>query len=180
MEVHLGYPEELHDYHKDYSLAPEKIKVKEEMLSPYSLEIKKENDIKVGICSKLIPNLLLKKNYVVHYGNLKYYLSEGSILKKIHKILKFKQSDWMKPYIEFNTQRRKEPTNETDNTLFKLLNNAAYGKTMENMRKRIKIRITTDEKEFLKLPQDLHILDLKHFDRNLVVIHDKKRTINIK
>ena len=150
MEVHLDYPEELHDYHKDYSLAPEKIKVKEEMLSPYSLEIKKENDIKVGISNKLIPDLLLKKNHVVHSRNLRYYLSEGLILKKIHKILKSKQSDWMKPYVEFNTQRRKELTNEADKTLFELLNNAVYGKTMENMRKRIKIRITTDEKEFLK------------------------------
>ena len=82
-----------------------------------------------------------KNNYVVHYRNLKYYLSEGLILKKVHKILKFKQSAGRKPYIDFNTQKRKEATNEADKNSFKLLNNAAYGKTMENMRKRIKIRI---------------------------------------
>ena len=82
---------------------------------------------------------------------LKYYLSQRLILKKVHKILEFKQSAWVKPYIDFNTQKRKEATNEADKNLFKLLNNAVYGKTMENMRKRIKIRIIKNEK-------DLHTL----------------------
>ena len=58
--------------------------------------------------------------------------------KKVHKILKFKQKGWIKPYIDFNTQKRKEPTNDADKNLFELLNNAVYGKTMENLRKRIK------------------------------------------
>ena len=71
-------------------------------------------------------------------------------IKKVYKILDFKQSAWMKPYIDFHTQKRKEATNEADRNLFKLLNNVAHGKTMENMRKRIKIRITTNEKDFLK------------------------------
>ena len=65
-----------------------------------------------------------KKNYVVHYINLQYYLSQGLILKKVHRILEFKQSLWMKPYIDFNTQKRKEATNEADTNLFKLLINA--------------------------------------------------------
>ena len=69
------------------------------------------------------------------------------ILKKVHKILEFKQSTWMKPCIDFNTQKRKEATNEADKNSFKLLNNAVYGKTMENMRRRIKIRIIKNEKD---------------------------------
>ena len=91
-----------------------------------------------------------KKNYVVHYRNLKYYLLNGLILKNVHRILGFKESAWMKPYIDFNTQKRKEATNEADKILFKVLNNAVYGKTMENMTKRTKIRITKNEKDFIK------------------------------
>ena len=133
LEVDLEYPENLHDFHKDYPVAPEKIKIKDEMLSPYSLEIKKENDIKIGGVNKLAPDIMPKYNYVVHYRNLKYYVSQGLILKKVHRILEFKQSAWMKPYTDFNTQKRKEATNEADKELFKLLNNAVYGKTRENM-----------------------------------------------
>ena len=105
-------------------MAPEKIKVTEEILSPIQLEIKNEYDTKVGSTNKLIPNLLQKKNYIFHYRNLQYYLSKGWILTKVHKILEFKQSPWMKPYIDFNTERRIEATNEADKNLFKLLNNA--------------------------------------------------------
>ena len=150
LELDLEYLKNLHDFHKDYPMAPEKIKVKDEMLSPYCLKIKNKHDIKLGDINKLTPNLMSKKNYVVHYRNLKYYLSQGLILKKVQKILKFKQSAWMKPYIDFNTQKRKEATNEADKSCFKLLNNVVYGKTMENMRKRIKIRITKTQKDFLK------------------------------
>ena len=111
------------------------------MLSPYCLEIKKKNDIKSGDINKLTPKLKSKKNYVVDYRNLQYYLWQGLILKKVHRILEFKQSAWMELYINFNSQKIKEATNEADKNQFKLLNNTAYGKTMENMRKRIKIRI---------------------------------------
>ena len=150
LEVDLDYPEKLHDSHKDFPMAPEKIKVKEEMLSPYSQENAKKFDIKTGTINKLVPNLMAKEKYVVHYRNLQYYLSEGLVLKKVRRILEFKQSDLMKSYIDFNTERRKEPTNEADKNLFKLLNNAVCGKTMENMRKRMKIRITKTPKDFLK------------------------------
>ena len=74
MEVDLEYPEKLHDFHNDYLMAPEKIKIEEEMLSPYCLKRKKENDIKVGVVNKLTPNLMSKKNYVVHYRNFKCYI----------------------------------------------------------------------------------------------------------
>ena len=149
------------------------------MLSPYSFEIKNEYDIKTGGINKLALNLIPKKNYGVHYKNLQYYLSQGLILKKIHKILEFKQSDWMKPYIDFNTQKRKEASNEADKNLFKLLNNAVYGKTMENMRKRIKIRITTNEKDFLKYASRPTYISHVKFGKNFVVIHEKKELLTL-
>ena len=105
LEVDLDYPEYLHDSHKDYPMAPEKIKIKEELLSPYCLKNAKKFEIKTGGINKLAPN-------VVHYRNLKYYLSQVLVLKKVQKILEFKQSAWMKPYIDFNTQKRKGATNE--------------------------------------------------------------------
>ena len=77
-----------------------------------------------------------RNNYVIHYRNLQQYLDLRMKLKKIQRILKFKQNDWMKPYIDFNTQKRKDTTNNTDKNQFKLLDNAVYGKTMENTRKK--------------------------------------------
>ena len=121
-----------------------------------------------------------KNNYVVHYRNLKFYLSNKLILKKVHKILEFKQRDWMKSCIDFNTQRRKEATNEADKTLFKLFNNAVYDKTMENMRKRIKIRIIKNKKDFIKYASRPTYINHNIFGKRLVAIHEKKRIINIK
>ena len=88
-----------------------------------------------------------KNNYVIHYRNLQQYLELGMKLKKIHKILKFKQSDWMRPYFDFNTDERKESTKESD-------------KTIENLRKRIKIRVVKNckVKTLLNIHQDQHAL----------------------
>ena len=85
----------------------------------------------------------------------------------------------MKPYIDFNTQKRKEATNEADKNLFKLLNNAVYGKIMENMRKRIKIRITINEKDFLKYCSRPEYISHKKFGKNLVAIHEKKEIVKL-
>ena len=69
-------------------------------------------EIKVGYVKKLIPNLGHKNNYVVHYRNLQLYLSFGMKLTKIHRVLKFKQPDWMKKYIDFNTEKRMNDAND--------------------------------------------------------------------
>ena len=107
---------------------------------------------------KLVPNLMNKNNYVIYYRNLQQCLKLGKKIKKINRILEFRQSAWMKSYIDFNTNRRKEATNEADKSHFKLLNNAVYGKTMKNMREIIKIRIVKSAKDLLNIHQYLHAL----------------------
>ena len=94
--VDLEYPDDLHDLHNDYPLAPEKLKVKSDMLSDYCLNITEKYGIKVGEVDKLIPNLKDKETYIVHCRNLQLYLSLGMKVVKIHKVLNFKQSDWLK------------------------------------------------------------------------------------
>ena len=95
-------------------------------------------------------------------------------LKKTHRVLKFKQKDWMKPYIDFNTQKRKEATNQADKNYFKLLNSAVYGKIMENMRKRIKIRVVKNAKDFIRYTSRPTCVNWKVFENNLAAIHEKK------
>ena len=106
-------------------------------------------------------------------------LELGMKLKKIHRILKFKQQDCMKPYIDFITQKRKEATNEADKNHFKLLNNAVYGKTMENMRKRIKIRIVKNSQDFIKYTSRPTCINWKVFENNLVAFHEKKISLTL-
>ena len=108
LKVDLEYPEELHELHNDFPLTPEKLTVSSDMLLKYLKKIGDKYEIKVGDVENLIPNLGNKTNYVVHYGNLQLYLSLGMKLTKIHRVLKFNQSDWMKKYIDFNTKKKKE------------------------------------------------------------------------
>ena len=98
LEVDLEYPDELHEWHNDYPLAPEKLAVSGDMFSKYCKEIADKYEIKVGDVKKLIANLGNKTKYVLHYRNLQLYLSLGMKLTKIHRVLKFKQSNWMKKY----------------------------------------------------------------------------------
>ena len=99
-------------------------------------------------------------------------------LKKIHRELKFKQKDWMKPYIDFNTER-KEATDEADKNHFKLLNNAVYVKTMENLRKRIKLRVVKNTEDFIKYTSRPTCANWKVFENNLAAIHEKKISLTL-
>ena len=101
-----------------------------------------------NIVKKLISNLGNKTYYVVHYRNLQLYLSLGIKLTKIHRVLKFKQSAWMKNYIDFNTKKTINAANDFEKDFFELMINSIYGKTMENLRKRINVRLVNNEKDF--------------------------------
>ena len=107
LEVDLEYCKKLHDSHSDYPLAPEKLEISSNMLSKYCSDIANKYGIKIDRVNKLVPNLRDKIKYVVHYKSLQYYLSLGMKLIKVHRILKLKQFNWLKEYIEFNTEKRK-------------------------------------------------------------------------
>ena len=133
LEVDLEYPGELHELHNDYPLVPQKLAVSSDMLSKYCKEIVDEYSIKVGDIKKLIPHLGNKTEYLLHYRNLQLYLSLGMKVTKIHRVLKLKQSDWMKKYIDFNTEKRKNAANDFEKDFFKKMINCVYGKTIENL-----------------------------------------------
>ena len=147
LEVDLEYPKELHELRNDYPLAPEKLTVTNDILSNYCKSIADKYEIKVGDVKKLIPNLGNKTRYVVHYRNLQLYLSLGIKLTKIYRALQFKQSDWMKKYIDFNTKKRMCATNDFEKD-FKLVISSVYGKTMKNLRKRINVRVVNNKRLF--------------------------------
>ena len=100
LEVDLEHRDELHELHNHYPLAPEQFVVSSDMLSKFCKRIPVKYDIKVGDVKKLIPNLSNKTKYVLHCRNLQLYLSLGMKLTKIHRALHFKQSDWIKKYID--------------------------------------------------------------------------------
>ena len=106
-----------------------------------------------------------KNNYVILYRNFQQCLELGIKLKKIHRILKFKQSDWMRPYIDFNIDKTKESTNESDKNFFKLMNNSVYNKTIENLRKRIKIRVVKNSQDFIKYTSRPTCVNWKVFEK---------------
>ena len=154
LEVDLEYPEELHDFHNDYPLAPERIKINK--------------------VEKLIPTLGDKQKYVLHRENLKLYLSLGLRLKWIHRGIKFREKPWMKSYIELNTDLRTKGKNDFEKDFFKLMNNSVFGKTMENIRNRVDVRLVGNREKAQKL---IAKPNLKHwicFDENLIGIHLKR------
>ena len=179
LKVDMYLPDELHNQQSDFPMVPEKLTVKENMLSKQQIEMMKKFNIKIGTTKKLIPNLFPKEKYVVHLKNLKYYLRNGWILTKVYDILEFKQSKWMKPYIEFNTQKRMQATNKTDKELFKLMINSVHGKTMENMRKRMKIRIVTNQRDCIKYSSRPAFINSIIYGTNLTAINEKQFKIEL-
>ena len=179
LEVDLEYPQELHNLHNDYPIAPEKVKVTEDMLSNYCKKIATKYNISTGLVQKLIPTLRDKEKYVLHYRNLRLYTDLGLKIKKVHRVLQFDQSSWLKQYIDFNTEKRKNAKNAFEKDFFKLMNNSVFGKTMENLRKRVDIRLVTSKHKLLKLASKPTFVSSKIFNDNLVAVHKIKETLTL-
>ena len=179
IEVDLEYPKELHDLHNDYPLAAERVCVNKHMLSEYCKTIATKYNISTGLVSKLIPTLSNKEKYVLHYRNLQLYLDLGLKVNKVHRVLEFNQSPWLKQYIQFNTLKRTQAKNSFEKDFFKLMNNSVFGKTMENIRKRVDVRLVTDEKKLLKMASKPTYVSSKIFNENLVAVHKIKETLTL-
>ena len=179
-EVDLEYPEELHDTHNDYPVAVENIKINKEELSDYQKKLLNFVPSTCGNVEKLVGTLKNKENYVIHYRNLQLYLSLGLKLKKINRCLSFEQSDWLKPYIELNTKLRTESTNKFEKDFYKLMNNAVFGKTMENVRNRINYKLIYDDKEKeQKWISRFNFADIKNFNETLTGIMMRKVQVKL-
>ena len=149
LEVDVSYPAELHDDHNNL---------------PFMCERMKINGVE-----KLVPNLHDKKNYVIHIQALDQAIQHGLVLERVHRAIEFNQSAWMKPYIDFNTKlRTTKATNDFEKDFFKLMNNAAFGRTMENIRKHRNIKLVTNEAKYLKTVMKPKFKSGVPFDENLM------------
>ena len=135
--------------------------------------------MEIGKCKKLVCNLYDKKNYVVHITSLKQALNHCLILKKVHRVTQFNQKAWLKPYIDMNTEKRKEAKNDIDRDFFNLINNAVLGKTMENVRKHRDIKLVTTDKRRNRLVSEPNYHTTKWFSENLLAIKMKKTKLKM-
>ena len=158
--VDLEYPKELHDLHSDYPLCAESLQCS-------------------GKVKKLIPNLREKKEYVIHYRALMQCLKYGMKLTKIHKGIKFEESEWLKPYIELNTRLRANAKINFEKDFFKLMNNSVFGKTMENIRNRVNVKLANNEEKARKLIAKANYDSHRVFSENLISVHLKKVSLTM-
>ena len=159
LEVDIDYPKELFNLHKDLPFLPERKKVEK--------------------VEKLICSIEDKEKYVIHIRALKQALNHGLILKKVHRVIKFNQRAWLKPYVDMNTKLRIKTNNEFEKKKFKLMVNSVFGKTMENLRKHRDIKLVTTDEKRNKLVSEPNYHTTKRFSENLLAIEMKKTKVKM-
>ena len=159
-EVDVKHPKRLHELHSDLPFLSERMEVNK--------------------CKKLVCNLFNKKKYVAHINTLKQALNHGMKLKKVHRVIELNQKEWLKPYIDMNTELRKLAKNDFEKDLFKLMNNSVFGKMMENIWKHRDIKLVTTEKnrsKFVSEP-DYHTINLISEDLSIIEMKKTKVKMN--
>ena len=159
LEVDVKYPKEFHDLHSDLPFLPKKMKIDK--------------------CKKLVCDLRNKKRYVVHIKSLKQALNHGLKLKRVHRIIEFSQKAWLKPYIDMNTELRKLAKDDFEKDLLKLMNNAVFGKTMENIRKHRDIKLVTTNKKRNKLVSEPNYHTINYISEDLSIIEMNKTKVKM-
>ena len=180
VECDLSFPEELHDKFKEYPPCPENLTPNMEWFSEFQKDLGKsygaiKNDKYRG-SDKLVPHLMEHKKYVLHYRNLKYIKELGVQIDNVHRVISFEQSPWLEVYISFNTEERKKAKDDFEKDFFKLMNNAVFGKTMENVQNRVDMKFTLDEDYAVKYFSKLHFKDSR-FINGLYMIEMFKKEI---
>ena len=159
LEVDVKYPKRLHKLHSDLLFLPKRMKIDK--------------------CKKLVCNLLNKKKYVVHTNSLKQALNHGLKVKKIYRVIEFNQKAWLKPHIDMNTELRKVADNDFEKDFYKLMNNAVFGKTMENIRKHRDIKLGTTDKKRSKLVSEPNYHTINLISEDLSIIQMKKTKVKM-
>ena len=159
LEVDVKNPKRLHKLHSDLPFLPKRMKINK--------------------CKNLVCNLLNKKKYVVHIKSLKQALNHGLKLKRVHRIIEFNQKAWLKPYIDMNTELRKVADNDFEKDFYKLMNNAVFGKTMENIKKHRDIKLVTTDKKRSKLVSEPNYHTINLISEDLSIIEMKKSKVKM-
>ena len=160
LEVDVDYPSKLHKLHSDMPFLPERMKINK--------------------TQKLVCNLRDKKKYIEHISILKQALNHGLKLKKVHRVIEFNQEAWLKKYIDMNTELRKKASNNFEKDFFRLMNNAVFGKAMENVRKHRDIKLVKTDHNRNKLVSEPNYHTMKLISENLSIIEMKKVKMKMK
>lgn len=187
LEVSLHFPRRLHDLHNCLPLALEQKVISNDQLSPYAQKLLrkvyrlKEADLLPTQCQveKLLATLEDKDHYILHYRYLQLYLQLGMKIKAVHRVLKFKQTAWMKPYIDFNTEMRKKATSNFQKNFYKLMKVSVFGKTMENVRRHKNIELVHTEERLLKVSAKPTYKNTTIFNEDLVAVELYKAKVDL-
>ena len=152
--VDVEYPKNLHKLHSDLPFLPKRMKINK--------------------CDKLVCNVQDKENYPVHILALKQALNHGLKLTKVHSVTEFRQEYLLKPYIDMNTELRKNAKNDFEKDFFKLMNNSVFGKTMENVRNHRDIKLVATDKRRSILASEPNYHSSKRISKDLMMMEMKK------